>query len=164
RQFFARWPVDLPLDVERTVEELEAVNDDVPLQERASPESKKGELSEEEYLKAKEAYEQYRKDLTTRKRQIESRLKDDYDKAHATKMKGSDKQYLSDLLVELTLGKKKAKGKGKHRKDSAAKAWLADGDNGTRFRKIYDARKLKEKPKQSNVLPLYNKVLAEEFS
>ncbi|KAL0564633.1 SERTA domain-containing protein 3 [Marasmius crinis-equi] len=126
QQFFARWPVDMALDVERSAEELEAVDDDAPLEERPDPESKKDELSEAEYVKAKASYKQYRKDLTTRKHPIESCLKDDYDKAHAMTMK--------------------------------------DGDNNTKFCKVYDARKEKEKPKQSKVLPLYNKVLRDEFS
>ncbi|KAL0565385.1 SERTA domain-containing protein 3 [Marasmius crinis-equi] len=158
RQFFARWPVDLPLDVERPQGELDAVNDDEPLPERPNPDATKDAMSEDEYTKAVVAYKKYQKDLATRKRQIESRLKDDFDKAHATNMKGSDKQYLSDLLVDLSYG---TKGKGKHRKDSAAQAWLAQ--NGVEFRKIYEERKAKEKPGKNFVPDFHNRCLRDVF-
>ncbi|KAL0566190.1 SERTA domain-containing protein 3 [Marasmius crinis-equi] len=120
QEFFKRWPVDLPLNVERPQSELDAVDDDEPLPERPHPDASKDTVSEEEYAKAMTAYKEYQSDVTTRKR-IENRLKDNYNKAHATNMKGSDKQYLSDLLVELTHGKAKGKG-GKHRKELATEA------------------------------------------
>ncbi|KAL0570384.1 hypothetical protein V5O48_011574 [Marasmius crinis-equi] len=156
--------LELPLDVERTQEELDAVNDDVLLPERSDPESKKDTMAEEEYSQAVREFKQYQKDLSTRKRQIENRLKDDYEKAHATKMKGSDKKHLSDLLVELTIRKKKAQSKGKHRRDSAQQAWIANKDNHARVRQIFEQCKSKEKPKHNEVPNFYNKVVREEFA
>ncbi|KAL0568245.1 SERTA domain-containing protein 3 [Marasmius crinis-equi] len=159
RQFLNRWPVDLPLDVELAQEVLDAVDDDKAAPERPDPESLKDELSADEYQKAVDGYKEYKVTLAKRKRQIEDRLKSNYDKDNASTMKMGDKHPFSALLAQLSEGKDAKQ--GKPRKNSAAQEW------GAANKAFIDAklqeRKKANKTKQTSVPMLYNEVLRDEF-
>ncbi|KAL0566534.1 SERTA domain-containing protein 3, partial [Marasmius crinis-equi] len=156
-QFLRRWPIGSE-NVELTEEQLKAIDDDAVLPERVNPKDKKDSYkSEVEYKKAEEEWVQYNKDLTTRKRQIEDRLKNDYNKEHHPAMKKGDNHPFTPLLDQLSYGKNAS---GKPCKQSAEQAW-ADA-NKVQFEATREKRK-KTQPKKMNDAVFYNKVLREEF-
>ncbi|KAL0566299.1 SERTA domain-containing protein 3 [Marasmius crinis-equi] len=160
RQFFNRWPVDLPLNVELAPEVLAAVDDDKPADERPDPESMKDELSEKEYEEAVEKYRQYKVDLVKRKRQIEDRLKSDYDKANGGGRKIGDQQNpFTSLLLQLSEGKNS--NRDKPRKNSAAQEWATENKKLIDD-KLQEAKKAK-KTERKGVPKAYNDVMRDEF-
>ncbi|KAL0567420.1 SERTA domain-containing protein 3 [Marasmius crinis-equi] len=162
-QFLLRWPIGSE-NVDLTEDELESFDNDAPLPERPDPKERRSDFkSDEEFKEAERSWKQYNKDVTTRKRQIEDRLKSDYSKEHAPAMKKGDKHPFTPLLNQLSYGKKEAQ-KGKPRKQSAEQAW-ADA-NKSYLDAVHDKQKQEEASKHPD-LPapaVYNKVLREEFA
>ncbi|KAL0567546.1 hypothetical protein V5O48_014451 [Marasmius crinis-equi] len=164
RAFFNRWDPLLPLDVERSQEDLDAVDDSVPAKEYPVPlPPEEGSENFEEALEKYRAdvlkYEEFKKVLELRKGQIERRLKADYVRDQ-TPGSSSKKIDLKNPFIAVTL---QLSG-GQLAKPRLTPAPLYWKENNNEFvTAIYHKRKEIEKPENKDIPQLFQRVLKEEW-
>ncbi|KAL0572994.1 SERTA domain-containing protein 3 [Marasmius crinis-equi] len=163
REFFNRWDVLLPLDVERPQSELDAVDDSVPSEEYAVPVapeegSENYEAALKKYEEAMDEYGKFKKTLELRKGQIERRLKSDYVRDNAPA--GSRKPDLHDPFLAVTVQLQGGQ-LAKPHLTPAPLCWKRH--NPEIVDSAYKKRKETVGPDQKNVPQLFQKVLKEEW-